>query len=116
MAIIFRPAFDAPSDPPPPSIPASGRVRVDVTENDIAQGCNRNAVGCPVSYAVARAVGAPLCAVWADGAWSTFAPPRSGKLPPDVVARVNLYDRVDEIAPFSFDLDVGPQPARATHN
>ena len=112
MSIILRP-----SEPPPrpqptdgewrpsPPLPAPpGRVRVDVTADDIANGRMCNSCYCPVATALSRALNT-FCAVL-YGKWSTLNRDLRGAIPPDVDARINLYDRTGNMEPFSFEVDV----------
>ena len=111
MAIILRPSEPEPETAPPvrevvaPLMStASGRVRVDVTAQDIANGRMCNACACPVATALSRALNT-FCAVL-YGKWSTLNRDLRGAIPPDVDARINLYDRTGNMEPFSFEVDL----------
>lgn len=83
---------------------ASGRVRVDVTADDIANGRMCNACACPVALALARRFNLTCGVLY--GQWSTLNRDLRGAIPPDVDARINLYDRTGNMEPFSFEVDV----------
>ncbi len=93
-------------------------MKVQVTAEDITEGCPINTLKCPVARAVSRAAGLPASVHWnkilvfdkpdEKGEYdSGFREERVFKewdTPPEVTEQIKLFDDHQLISPFEFEL------------
>lgn len=80
------------------------RIDVTVTAEDIAKGVPDMCFLCPVARALQRETGNSLANV--GDTWFSTNGHDIGPLPLEVRKRINIYDRLGTMEPFSFDLEV----------
>lgn len=81
-------------------------VEVEVTAEDIEQGCYADAIGCPVALALLRAGLSRPFVVDSDVACFDAAGDPLGIIdfPPDVQKWIRQYDQQRRLGPFRFEL------------
>lgn len=85
------------------------KVRVDVTAEDIANGCQHMASSCPVAKAISRALGTSVYVNTTGGKWgknSELDLALGHPLPMVVVQAARKFDRSGEMRPFVFDIEL----------
>lgn len=90
------------------------RVRIDVTEGDIARGARCVGTRCAVALAVRRAFPEYGFVIAGPGVITAHNLPRPGgftvKTPPAVSDFIGKFDGLLRVEPFSFEIEV-PDPA-----
>jgi hypothetical protein len=88
-------------------------VTINVTQDDIDNGCRGNAIACPVARAAARVLDASHMSVRTK-VLEFVDPLILILLPPAVVEFIRRFDSRVRVQPFSFSLDIPDNLAKAT--
>ena len=80
-------------------------VSVDVTHDDIAKGLKSRPGRCPISIAVARAIGAQ-CNVYWDNMHVLGSSKAVVSLPPAAKFFIQDFDSGEDVQPFIFEISI----------